>query len=89
MKASSAEHSNEEIARIGEELFSAGIHSEVAGMPPEHFVAIDVESGDYEVNVDDGFAVDAVRKRHPGTQVWLRRVGSRHAHKLGGRFRPV
>lgn len=45
--------------------------------PEDHgkFVAVDVETGDFEVHEDDYQATMCVRTRHPGGLVWLERAG--------------
>ena len=48
------------------------------------FVAIDVDSGEYVIDVDERRASNRLRARKPEAQVWLRRVGSRHVRRFGG-----
>jgi hypothetical protein len=47
-------------------------------------VAIDIESGAYEVDEDELTAFDRLRARVPQAQIWLVRVGSRYVHRFGG-----
>jgi hypothetical protein len=51
------------------------------------FVAIDIESGMHEIDADELAAGDRLRARFPGAQIWVVRVGSRFAHRFGGRNR--
>ena len=56
-------------------------------MKPEDdgkLVAIDIESGAYEVDEDELTAFDRLRARVPQAQIWLVRVGSRYVHRFGG-----
>ena len=39
------------------------------------FVAIDVETGDYEMDEDDYAAVTRLRSRKPEADIWLMRAG--------------
>jgi hypothetical protein len=57
--------------------------------PPRAFVAIDVETGDYEVDENDVEAMDRLAERTPEAEgrMFLRRVGSKSAYHFGGRFR--
>ena len=49
-------------------------------------MALDVESGDYEV-ADDALGAGAgLRRRRPDASVYLMRVGRPAAFRLGGRF---
>jgi len=43
------------------------------------FVAIDIETGAYEVDPDELAASDRLLARVPNAQTWLRRVGWRYA----------
>ncbi len=46
------------------------------------FVALDVQTGDYEVDEDDYAAVSRLRARNPAAQVWLSRVGQPAAYRM-------
>jgi hypothetical protein len=46
------------------------------------FIAVDVDSGDYETDSNDITAVDRLRQRRPGAEVWLARVGEPAAYRL-------
>lgn len=76
----------EEFMRRGNELFDNRIRAKVEGEEPEKFVAIDIESGDYEVDSDEVVASDRLFARHPDAQIWLRRVGTPYAHRYGRAF---
>ncbi len=76
----------EEFARRGEEIFAREIEPRLCGEAASNFVLIDIESGDYEIDADEIAASDRLLARHPDAQVWMRRVGSPHAHRLGGRL---
>jgi hypothetical protein len=39
------------------------------------FVAIDLESGEYEIDPDDYTAVMRLRARRPDAEIWLERAG--------------
>jgi len=39
------------------------------------FVAIDVETGDFEIDPDDYTAATSLQSRAPNANVWLMRVG--------------
>lgn len=47
------------------------------------FVAIDIETGAYEVDSDELAASDRLVARGPNAQIWLRRIGSRYARHFG------
>lgn len=43
--------------------------------PPEDYVSIDVETGDYQVDETDIGAIFKSQKRHPGKKFFLAQVG--------------
>lgn len=52
------------------------------------YVAIDLETGDFEVDRNQRAAADRLIERRPEAQgrLWLRRVSSCYAHHFGGRL---
>jgi hypothetical protein len=50
-------------------------------------VAIDIETGDFEVDQSEIVACDRLEARHPNAQIWIVRIGSRHVRRFGGRTR--
>jgi hypothetical protein len=46
------------------------------------FVAIDVDSGDFELDEDDYTAVMRLRNRRPPAEIWLGRVGQPEAYRI-------
>ena len=73
----------DELARLGEEIFDRQVRA--ALRPEDHgkFVAIDVKTGDHEVDEDDYAAVMRLRSRKPEADVWLMRAGFRAACRIG------
>lgn len=80
-------HTRSEIARLGDELFDRVV---APGTTPDQdrlFVAIDVDSGAFEIAADELSAGRAVLARHPDAQLWLRRVGEPYLHRFSPRVR--
>ena len=50
-------------------------------------VAIDIETGDFEVDQSEIAACDRLEARHPNAQIWIVRIGSRHVRRFGDRSR--
>ena len=75
-------HSKEEFAKRGEEIFENEIRSKIHGHNPRHFLAIDIESGAYEIDANEMTACDRLEERVPDAQIWLRKVGSRFARRF-------
>ena len=79
----------EEFARRGDEIFEQSIRPQLKRANAKHFIVIDIESGEYEVDEDEQVASERLQARVPNAQIWLRRVGSRFARHFGGRQRTV
>ena len=57
----------------------------VTSFDANKFVALDVDSGDYEIDADELTAIHRVKARRPHAAIWLVLVGKRYAHKLRSR----
>ena len=89
MASSRPRYSEEEFARRGDAIFESDIYPKLDASLADQFVAIDIETGAYEVDADELAASDRLRDRVPTAQIWLRRVGSRYARRFGPRGRSV
>jgi hypothetical protein len=73
----------DELAKLGGEVFDRQVR---AGLRPEDdgkFVAIDVGTGDYEIDQDDFAAVARLRSRKPAADIWLMRAGYPTTYRMG------
>jgi hypothetical protein len=73
----------EELARQGAEAFDRHVRPT---LPPEDdgkFVAIDIVTGDYEMDQDDYAAVMRLRARRPSADIWLACVGQPATYRMG------
>jgi hypothetical protein len=82
-------YSKEEFARRGDLIYERDVRPAVGAGNEGKFVAIDIETGAYELDADEQAASDRLLGRVPDAQVWLRRVGSRYARRFGGRQGPI
>ena len=73
----------DELARIGAEVFDRRVRPVLRPTDDGKFVAVDVVSGEYEIDTNDYAAVARLRARVPGADVWLARAGSRAACRIG------
>jgi len=80
-------YSKEEFARRGDEIYERVLRPSLETGNEGRFVAIDIETAAYEVDADELAASDRLLARVPDAQIWLRRIGSRYAHRFG-RSRP-
>ena len=83
MAISQPRYSKEEFARRGDEIYERDIRPHGEAGNDGKFIVIDIETGAYEIDVDELVASDRLLARHPDAQVWLRRVGSRYARRFG------
>ena len=80
-------YSKEEFARRGDEIYESQVRQQVEGGNHGKIVAIDIETGDFEVDQSEITACDRLEVRHPDAQIWIVRIGSRHVRRFGGRTR--
>jgi hypothetical protein len=73
----------DEVAILGKEIFDRQIQPKLQPKDDGKFVAIDVGSGDYEIDQDDYRAVARLRSRKPDAEVWLMRAGYPAAYRMG------
>ncbi|MEJ7842997.1 MAG: hypothetical protein WKF95_14635 [Rubrobacter sp.] len=73
------------VARHGKDLYERNIRSEVEPKHEGRFLALDVESGDYEVGDHALPTSTRLRERKPEAVLYLMRVGRPAAFRLGGR----
>ena len=76
-------YSREEFARRGDDLYSRVIRAQVEPTHYGEIVAIDIESGDFEVDADEIAACERLERRRPDAQIWIARVGSRLVRRFG------
>ena len=72
----------DESARLGSELYARHIQPNLRPEDQGKFAAIDVDSGDYELDADDYTAITRLQTRRPNADVWLEMVGEPTAYRL-------
>ncbi len=85
MTTREARHSPEEFARRGQEVYERQVRSALRPGDDGKFVAVDIETGSYEMDRDDYAATERLLARCPGAQIWLTQVGQQAAYRLGAR----
>lgn len=83
MSSAKPQRTLDEVDALGQAIYDRVVKPALG--PGDHgkFVAIDVESSDYEVDQDDYSAVSRLRSRRPAADIWLMRAGFRAAYQLG------
>jgi hypothetical protein len=70
----------DEIKQRGDAIYERDVAPNAAAEDHGRFVAIDVESGAFEIAHDQLVAVDRLFARKPDAQIWFRRVGFPYVH---------
>jgi hypothetical protein len=73
----------DELACLGGQTFDRQVRPALRAEDDGKFVAIDVETGAYEIDEDDYAAVIRLRSRKPGAEIWLTRAGFPAACRIG------
>jgi hypothetical protein len=81
-------YSKDEFARRGQAIYERDVRPHLQSGESGNFVAIDIESGVYEVDDDDDTATERPLARSPAAQIWLVRVGERATYRIGPRPQP-
>ena len=72
----------DELNKLGDDIFSRQVQPSLK--PDDHgkFVAIDVDSGEFELD-DDYAAISRLRSRKPEADMWLMRAGYPATYRIG------
>jgi hypothetical protein len=83
MPATEPRHTPDELARLGGQIFDQQVRPALQPADDGKFVAIDVGTGDYEIDDDDYTAVARLRSRKPAADIWLMRAGYPTTCRIG------
>lgn len=75
--------SDAEVVRRGRAIYDSRIRSLVEPVQNGRFVAIDIDSGDYEVADAAIDAIDTLDQRHADALYYIHRIGFASAYTLG------
>jgi hypothetical protein len=78
-------YSKEEFARRGDEIYESQVRPKVEAGNHGKIVAIDIETGAFEVGNDSLTAAKQLLKRYPEAQIFGIRIGYRAVHRFGFR----
>jgi hypothetical protein len=84
MAAAKRRYSKEEFARRGDALVASKVRPHLTAADEDKFVAIDIESGEYELDKNEMAAAARLRKRVANPQIWLVHVTLGYLHRFGG-----
>lgn len=84
-----ARFTSEQIVELGEEIYAQKLLDQLEPQHDGKFLALDVETGEYELDEDKLAAIDRARSKRADAPLYILRVGHPTAVKLGGRFGSV
>lgn len=84
MADSNRRYSKDEFARRGEALVESMVRPNLKAADKDKFVAIDIETGEYELDKNEMKALNRLAKRLPDAQIWLVHVTLGYLHRIGG-----
>ena len=82
MASTKATRTLDERARLGQEVYERQVRPRLCPENDGKFVAVDIDSGNYEIDEDDYTAVMRLRTRLPEAEIWLMRAGFRTAYDI-------
>ena len=77
-------HSKEEFEKRADAIYDEKVVPNLKEKDHGKFVAIDIETGEYEIASKELTACDRLNARIPDAQIWLKRIGSRYLCSFGG-----
>jgi len=81
-------YSNADAGKRGDEIYDREVSPQVEPHRNGEIVAIDLDTGAWEVDPDEITAGHYLEARYPDAQIWVVRVGSRYLARFGaGRSR--
>jgi hypothetical protein len=83
MKHQQLRYSKEEFAQRGNEIYESQVRPQVEEDNHGKIVAIDIETGAFEVAKDSLTASDQLLAQYPDAQIWFVRIGHRAVHRIG------
>jgi hypothetical protein len=78
-------YSKEEFARRGDAIYETQVRQQVEANNHGKVVAIDIETGAFEVDDTPMVAVDRLYEQYPDAQPWVIRIGHRAVFRIGSR----
>ncbi len=82
MPSTKSHRTLDELASLGGEIFDKQVRPALRPEDDGKFVAIDVETGAYEIDEDDYTSVARLRLQKPEADIWLMRAGYPTAYKI-------
>jgi hypothetical protein len=85
--ATERRYSKEEFVQRGKVIYEKEIRPHLKPSDKGKLVAIDIETGAYEMGKSEIAVIARLRRQIPDAQIWMVRVGYSTVHGLGGQPR--
>ncbi len=79
-------YTSKEVASRGEAIYKREIRDKVEPKHKGKFLVIDIETGEYEMNVNDLAATKRLLAKYPNAIIYGLQIGSPTAYRIGGHF---
>ena len=76
-------YTSEEIVQHGEALYDQQIRAQVEASHQGKFLVLDIETGEYEMDVSELAALKRAKAKHPDAAFYILRVGYPTAYRIG------
>ena len=73
-------------ARMGDAAYENIVQPQLSDGDRGKYVAIDIDTNDFQIDADEMRACDQLRERNSQAQIWLVKIGSRYLHRFGYRL---
>lgn len=77
-------YTSDEIVRRGQALYDRVIRAQVEPGHRGKFLVLDIDTGDYEIDLNEVAALKRAKARNPGAALYILRVGDPTAYRVGG-----
>src|SRR4051812_13766763 len=77
-------YSKGEFARLGDALMDSKVRPSLTAADKDKYVAIDIETGEYDLDKNEMKAADRLSKRIADPQIWLVHVTLGYLHRVAG-----
>lgn len=75
----------DERAQLAQAAFERHVRPQLTPADDGQYVAVDIDTGDFEIAPDDLTACERLLNRRPGARGWLMRAGQPTAYRIGRR----
>ena len=83
MNTQQRRYPKEEIALRGKEIYERDIRLQVEADHTGEYLAIDIETGAWEMDANERSASERLRARVPDAQTWMMRIGYDYLRRFG------